>query len=829
VKFPFFGRKAKPDPEPVPPVVAPPDEAALAREAIKQMLRAYAESGKSEYGMSEQELAVAEADPRIRRVREATGPERGRLATAMLRSHYLTQGLPFRAQDSLTETLKQLTQGPGCMSREAFPDFVDAWLSHGTWHVSDGTVVRLAQGIAETEGLDEPMRAAIQRIVDHIRSSRAYNGPDVPLSGESRKLIQRYERILNPLAPDENPFTEAWQAPFRVERFRALAAHAATARSKTPSDRWLKPAPELIAAVGVSGFLDAFAETVGLVERSKTPVDTLQSDMLRGLCWLCGSTGTPRAAQLLGRMVVACGYKLPGVGARSTKGFTGAVDALERLGNFEALAQLSNARNRVKTVSLATALVSSLERAALKQNLPLEDLEELVVPSFGLELPGVRTDELGDVTARLEISGTADATLRWFKGGKEQKSVPASISESFVAELKELKGLVKEIEQTLGAQVRRVERMMMTGRSLPFEQWQTRYFDHPLLASMVRRLIWRFDSPEGERLGIAPDGELIDLEGRPFAPDASVSVRLWHPIEAGAAVIEAARDFLISRELRQPFKQAFREVYILTDAERTTETYSNRFAGHVLKQHQMRALAGQRGWSYSLQGYFDSCDFPTLDLRQWGLRAAYDVQVPDSGGADMDTVSSPSGIALYVLTDRVTFELIEGVGIVPLRDVPAVVFSEVMRDVDLFVGVCSVGNDPTWVDQGALRGFGAYWQSYSFGDLSATARTRADVLRRLLPRLAIGPFSAIDGKFLVVTGKLRKYKIHLGSGNILMMPNDEYLCIVPGRAKETPSSFVYLPFEGDYTLSVILSKALMLIDDDKITDSTITRQIKKAT
>ncbi|HEX5052867.1 MAG TPA: hypothetical protein VFZ65_13915 [Planctomycetota bacterium] len=36
---------------------------------------------------------------------------------------------------------------------------------------------------------------------------------------------------------------------------------------------------------------------------------------------------------------------------------------------------------------------------------------------------------------------------------------------------------------------------------------------------------------------------------------------------------------------------------------------------------------------------------------------------------------------------------------------------------------------------------------------------------------------------------------------------------------------VLLPFEGDRTLSLILSKALLLAADDKITDPTILRQI----
>jgi hypothetical protein len=73
-----------------------------------------------------------------------------------------------------------------------------------------------------------------------------------------------------------------------------------------------------------------------------------------------------------------------------------------------------------------------------------------------------------------------------------------------------------------------------------------------------------------------------------------------------------------------------------------------------------------------------------------------------------------------------------------------------------------------------------------------------------------------------VRGDLKTYKIHLGSGNIQMEPNDQYLCIVPGRSPE-PSLDVYLPFEGDSMLAIILSKALLLVDDQAITDPSITR------
>jgi hypothetical protein len=103
---------------------------------------------------------------------------------------------------------------------------------------------------------------------------------------------------------------------------------------------------------------------------------------------------------------------------------------------------------------------------------------------------------------------------------------------------------------------------------------------------------------------------------------------------------------------------------------------------------------------------------------------------------------------------------------------------------------------------------------------------RSEVLQRLIPRLKIADKCSFDKKYLIVKGKLRTYKIHIGSGNIMMEPNDQYLCIVPGGRTEKDPEKIYLPFEGDRQLSIIISKALLLVDDDKIKDVTITRQIK---
>lgn len=179
----------------------------------------------------------------------------------------------------------------------------------------------------------------------------------------------------------------------------------------------------------------------------------------------------------------------------------------------------------------------------------------------------------------------------------------------------------------------------------------------------------------------------------------------------------------------------------------------------------------------------------------------------------------------YCTTDQVRFTRLgdRSGELVPLAEVPAVVFSEAMRDVDLFVGVASIAADPTWADRGEDRHY-AYWEQVAFGELTPTAETRKDVLHRLLPKLKIADRARIVGNYLEVDGRLHTYKIHLGSANILMSPNDRYLCIVPERAV-TPKGVRFVPFEGDRILTVILSKAFLLAEDDRIKDDSIRQQL----
>ncbi len=299
-------------------------------------------------------------------------------------------------------------------------------------------------------------------------------------------------------------------------------------------------------------------------------------------------------------------------------------------------------------------------------------------------------------------------------------------------------------------------------------------------------------------------------------------VSVWHPLGSPVADVLAWRQLLADSNVTQPFKQAHREVYLLTDAERSSATYSNRFAAHILRQSQFRALAKTRRWKSSYLGHWSSNDeeFAERELPDWDLRA----EVWTGGAGDEH---AQAGGFTYLSTDQVRFCRMGSRDPLPLDQVPPLVFSEVMRDVDLFVGVAGVGNDPTWADAGPQGRLAQYWRDYAFGELTETALTRRAALERIIPQLKIADRCTINDRFLVVRGQFRTYRIHLGSGNIMMDPDNRYLCIVPAQ-RANPESTLFLPFEGDTRLSVILSKALMLADDLSITERAIISQIRNA-
>jgi hypothetical protein len=570
-------------------------------------------------------------------------------------------------------------------------------------------------------------------------------------------------------------------------------------------------------------------------------------DRLKGLLWAAVLCAPSTMAPVLTRFAKdVCYQSVPGVGMNNEALGNACLVALVNMPDGAGVPYLARLLARVKYPNVKRRIEAALNEAAAKAGMTRAELDETSIQTHDLDTDGRAELAVGAGAALLAIDGTASVSLTWrTPAGKVSKSLPDALK-PHKAEVKAAKARVKEIEADLAVQPYRIQRLWLDERRWPAAVWRQRYAEHPLLGALSRRLIWNAHVGDACTPGLWQNGAFCDVNGTPVALD-NAEITLWHPIGRAVAEVLAWRDRLSALAVVQPFKQAHREVYLVTDAERRTSTYSNRFAGHIVKQHQMRALAHLNRWSMILHTGFNGgpgkCP-ARLALPHFGLIAEYWVE------AAGDEFMHQSVAHLYLATDQLRFfrpsdprnaetvtaeydAEVSG-ALVPIADVPPLALSEVMRQCDLFVGVASIANDPSWIDAGADVRDGhwreranTYWRDRSFGDVGASGETRRGLLLALLPSLAIGKVARIDGNFLRIQGSLREYKIHLGSGNILMAPNDQYLCIVPAPGAAVGKKPVGLPFEGDELLSIILSKAALLAADDKIRDTTILSQIQR--
>jgi len=613
-----------------------------------------------------------------------------------------------------------------------------------------------------------------------------------------------------------------WFTAQAVERrtFWMSVLEQANVTASKPSATWYKKALKLIESdKGFEAELEsvlslltdanrsackyyAWADSIQMIqEYSGQMIHPGNVNTIKGLVWFGALINSERMAATLGSVGVASAKKISGYGARSVKLANAAVTALADSGLASALGhvnRISDANQYSQIAKVIQARTKDLRAAFEEAGLDADDQHEVSAPSMELNSDFEVRQNFGDIQGIIRVESTSQIQLLWLKKGKEQKSVPVEVKDDYSDELKAFR----------------------KDRSWKFDEWKERFIDSPTLNVLAKDIIWQCNEKTRTIAFMFRDGVAVDVNGKKLpASVEKATITLWHPVEKTCDEVESWREKLFQLQLAQPFKQAFREVYLVTDAEKETALYSNRYAGHVILQPTFAALVSQRGWSFDMIGTSgEYCMQNDAEKIVNGLQASFAVQ---ETAVEHTTANN---YYQYLATDQVQFS--NGEGRVNIADVPPLVFSELMRDIDLFIGTCSIATDPEWQDSG-LDGYQGLWENTAFGELTSTAETRKSALELMLPNLSIAKQCSLKGRYLVVEGKLRDYKIHLGSGNILMTPNDQYLCIVPDRSSNEMKKVnrLFLPFQEDYLLSLVLSKAFLLADDDKIVDASITSQI----
>lgn len=385
--------------------------------------------------------------------------------------------------------------------------------------------------------------------------------------------------------------------------------------------------------------------------------------------------------------------------------------------------------------------------------------------------------ETGDVSLWMEIDDQGQNQICISKKGKRLKTIPAALKQdSLVLEL-------KEIHKQWTEQYRRSRKMLeeaMEERTAFFPEELEAVMKNPIVAPMMKKLVLinrdHYGFYENDGLRTLEGMEAIEGDVRIAHAYDLYEKGCWHEYQA----------LLFEKKIVQPFKQVFRELYVKMEEE-LDQNISKRYSGYQIQVKKAAAALKTRKWNVS----YDS-----------GLeRIYYKANLAVSLFADADWFS-PSDIEAPSI-DYVAFYPRKGSGSLAIRDVDDVLFSEIMRDVDLAVSTAYVGGvDPV--------------TSFSTIELRRTIVEYTCGLMKL-------DHVSVQDHFANIHGTLNDYSVHLGSGTIHQSGGGAiYMIAVHSQRRGK----VYLPFlDEDPKTAEILSKILFLAEDFRIKDPSILKQI----
>jgi len=392
---------------------------------------------------------------------------------------------------------------------------------------------------------------------------------------------------------------------------------------------------------------------------------------------------------------------------------------------------------------------------------------------------------VGLTEAALSIDEQGHPQMTFTKAGRTLKSVPAALnnSDQFKA-LQERKAQLRRQSSRTRASL---ETSMCRGDVFSGRELQD-LCRHPVLAPMLARLVV---IGEGIR-GYPVDGGrgLQDHAARIEPVRADEKLRIAHPLDLLATdEWHLWQRDCFSRERVQPFKQVFRELYILTEGEKEDGgRVSHRYAGQQVEPRKAAALLGGRQWLI----HHDAGVQRTF--HEEGITACL------TSEADWLSYLGSTSITL----GGVHFSRRHELEPVPLEQVPPRIFSEVMRDLDLVVSVAHAGG----VDPEAS---------------SSTRQMRAALVQETCHLLQL-PNVRVQGSHVLIDGQLGHYNVHLGSGVVHRQPGG-MLFIVPVHNQHRGRLF--LPFaDDDPKTAEVVSKVILLARDTDIKDPTILEQIR---
>lgn len=391
-----------------------------------------------------------------------------------------------------------------------------------------------------------------------------------------------------------------------------------------------------------------------------------------------------------------------------------------------------------------------------------------------------------EVLLQLSTDEYGKTEIHCEKDGKTLKSVPPKIKKSEVyIKLKEIRGKLNE-QRTRA--IKMFEQSMEEQEIYSFGELR-RLCGNPVIRPVLSTLVF---ATADTKHGFLIEQGLEDCYGEKHLLREETAVRVAHPCDLYQAGCwqEYQRDLFAEAAekgvKKQPFRQIFRELYVKLPEELEKE-HSMMFAGNQIQVSKAVACLKSRRWIADYKEGLQKVFYKeNLVARIYALADWFspgDIEAPT--------------LEWVEFTDRRTLKSVK------IKEIPDIIYSEVMRDVDLAVSVAHAGGvDPE--------------TSHS------TIEMRRTILEYSLPLFRISNVRLKDSHALI-EGKRGSYSIHLGSGTIHRLGGHQ-IHVLPvhsqGRGK------IFLPFlDEDFKTAEIISKVVLFASDQKIKDPYILRQI----
>lgn len=389
--------------------------------------------------------------------------------------------------------------------------------------------------------------------------------------------------------------------------------------------------------------------------------------------------------------------------------------------------------------------------------------------------------ELEGTTVYVEVDAEGKSELRYRKGEKALNSVPAKLKKHPYIE--ELKAVHKKLKNQYSRSRIMLEQAM---------EDETPFYISELAALTRNPVIWpllkNLVFVSKNDTGFFADNCLVTADGECIAQKPDTSVRIAHPVDLyNRGVWHRYQQCLFEKGIRQPFKQVFRELYVKTDEERPMSN-SLRYAGNQIQPQKTVALLKGRRWVANYEEglqkiyYKENIIASIYALADWFSPA--DIEAP-----------TLEWVAFY---ERKSYKALK------IEDIPEVIFSEVMRDVDLAVSVAHAGG----VDPEASH---------------STIEMRRAIIEFTLPLFKLSNVT-LEGSHAFIKGTMGEYTVHLGSG-VIHQKAGAAINVLPVHSQHRGRLF--LPFvDEDPKTAEVISKILLFAEDKKIKDPFILDQIR---